>query len=145
MLANDLIHAQTPSLVSVAEDVSGMPGLCRRTEEGGVGFDYRLGMAIPDMWIKLLKESVDEDWSMGHITHTLNNRRFGSAANLSQPLIRLVPCHAMRANAGVSIRSQDAGHLGGTGEFSTGTSRRPSRTPSRTTRRSWATRPSRIG
>jgi 1,4-alpha-glucan branching enzyme len=95
MLANDLIHAQTPSLVSVAEDVSGMPGLCRRTEEGGVGFDYRLGMAIPDMWIKLLKESVDEDWSMGHITHTLNNRRFGSAANLSQPLIRLVPCHAM--------------------------------------------------
>ena len=137
MLANDLIHAQTPSLVSVAEDVSGMPGLCRRTEEGGVGFDYRLGMAIPDMWIKLLKESVDEDWSMGHITHTLNNRRFGSAANLSQPLIRLVPsmqvCPFGRRNA-------TRRHW-----WVTGTSRRPSRTPSRTTRRSWATRPSRIG
>ena len=37
-------------------DVSGMPTLCRPVEEGGVGFDYRLAMSIPDMWIKLLKE-----------------------------------------------------------------------------------------
>jgi 1,4-alpha-glucan branching enzyme len=44
--------------------------------EGGIGFDYRLGMAIPDMWIKLLKEVRDEDWNMGHIVHTLTNRRW---------------------------------------------------------------------
>ena len=37
-------------------DVSGMPALCRPVADGGIGFDYRLGMALPDMWIKLLKE-----------------------------------------------------------------------------------------
>ena len=56
-------------------DVSGMPGSCRPVREGGVGFDYRLAMAIPDMWIKLLKETQDEDWNMGKIVHTLTNRR----------------------------------------------------------------------
>jgi len=53
-----------------------MPGLCRPVEDGGVGFDYRLGMAIPDMWIKLLKEVKDDDSNMGNITHTLCNRRY---------------------------------------------------------------------
>ena len=53
-----------------------MPGMCRPVEEGGLGFDYRLGMAIPDQWIKLLKEFKDEDWNMGHIVHTLSNRRW---------------------------------------------------------------------
>lgn len=56
-------------------DVSGMPGTCRPVDEGGVGFDYRLAMAIPDMWIKLLKEKKDDDWNMGKIVHTLTNRR----------------------------------------------------------------------
>ena len=45
--------------------------------EGGTGFDYRLAMAVPDMWIKYLKEVRDEDWEMGHIVHTLTNRRWG--------------------------------------------------------------------
>ena len=64
-------------IVTVAEDVSGFPGLCRPVSEGGVGFDYRLAMSIPDMWIKLLKEScTDAEWDMAHITNTLNNRRF---------------------------------------------------------------------
>jgi 1,4-alpha-glucan branching enzyme len=63
-------------MITVAEDVSGMPLLCRPVEEGGVGFDYRLGMAIPDMWIKLLKETRDEDWDMGQLVHTLTNRRW---------------------------------------------------------------------
>lgn len=53
-----------------------MPASCRPVKEGGTGFDYRLAMAIPDMWIKLLKEEKDEDWKMGHIVHTLTNRRW---------------------------------------------------------------------
>jgi len=52
-----------------------MPTLCRPVAEGGVGFDYRLSMAIPDMWIKLLKESTDDKWEIGNISHTLTNRR----------------------------------------------------------------------
>lgn len=76
MLANDLIHSLVPSSVTVGEDVSGMPTLCLPVEWGGFGFDYRLAMAIPDMFIKLLKEVGDDGWDMGHITHTLTNRRW---------------------------------------------------------------------
>ena len=53
-----------------------MPGLCRTVSEGGVGFDYRLGMAIPDKWIQLLKTKKDDEWDMGNIVHTLTNRRW---------------------------------------------------------------------
>ena len=56
-----------------------MPTLCRPVEEGGAGFDYRLAMAIPDKWIKILKEKRDEDWNMGDIVHTLENRRWKEA------------------------------------------------------------------
>jgi len=52
-----------------------MPGLCRPVEEGGVGFDYRLAMAVPDMWIKLLKEKRDDDWDLNSICWILTNRR----------------------------------------------------------------------
>ena len=52
-----------------------MAALCRPVAEGGAGFDYRLAMAIPDMWIKMLKEQRDEDWDMGSLVHTLSNRR----------------------------------------------------------------------
>eukprot|EP00446_Apocalathium_sp_SHHI-4_P038691 CAMPEP_0177305258 /NCGR_PEP_ID=MMETSP0368-20130122/7081_1 /TAXON_ID=447022 ORGANISM="Scrippsiella hangoei-like, Strain SHHI-4" /NCGR_SAMPLE_ID=MMETSP0368 /ASSEMBLY_ACC=CAM_ASM_000363 /LENGTH=818 /DNA_ID=CAMNT_0018763881 /DNA_START=42 /DNA_END=2496 /DNA_ORIENTATION=+ len=76
MLANDLIHSVLPSAITIGEDVSGMPTLCRPVEDGGFGFDYRLAMAIPDMFIKLLKEGTDDAWDMGHITHTLTNRRY---------------------------------------------------------------------
>lgn len=76
-LANYMIHTLYPGqLITVAEDVSGMPLLCRPVTEGGVGFDYRLGMAIPDMWIKLLKQVRDEDWDVELIVHTLTNRRW---------------------------------------------------------------------
>ena len=80
-LANELIHRLTAPgsdnrpLVTIAEDVSGMPCLCRPVSEGGVGFDYRLAMAIPDKWIQLLKEYKDDDWNMGNIVFTLTNRR----------------------------------------------------------------------
>jgi 1,4-alpha-glucan branching enzyme len=53
MLANELVHALLPAAVTIAEDVSGMPGLCRPVKEGGLGFDYRLGMALPDEWIRV--------------------------------------------------------------------------------------------
>ncbi|KAG7166036.1 1-4-alpha-glucan-branching enzyme-like [Homarus americanus] len=76
MLANYMLHQLYPEVITIAEDVSGMPALCRPVEEGGSGFDYRLGMAIPDHWIKLLKEKADDDWDMGHICHTLENRRY---------------------------------------------------------------------
>jgi len=76
MLANHLLHSLEQPCVSVAEDVSGMPTLCRPTWEGGVGFDLRLGMAVPDMWIKLLKEQSDEAWLLETIVWTLVNRRW---------------------------------------------------------------------
>ncbi|KDQ09949.1 glycoside hydrolase family 13 protein [Botryobasidium botryosum FD-172 SS1] len=77
MLANDLLHELYPNVITIAEDVSGMPLLCFPAKLGGVGFDYRLSMAIPDMWIKLLKEKQDEDWDIGNIVFTLTNRRHG--------------------------------------------------------------------
>ncbi|KZS11883.1 1,4-alpha-glucan-branching enzyme [Daphnia magna] len=75
-LANHMLHEMYPDVITVAEDVSGMPALCRPVSEGGGGFDYRLGMAIPDKWIQLLKELKDEDWNVGNLVHTLTNRRW---------------------------------------------------------------------
>lgn len=75
MLANDLIHELNPDAITIAEDVSGYPSLCRSIKDGGIGFDYRMAMAIPDKYIKLLKEYKDDDWDMGDLTHTLTNRR----------------------------------------------------------------------
>lgn len=75
-LANFMLHGFYPDVITIAEDVSGMPALCRPVEEGGGGFDYRLGMAIPDKWIKTLKEQKDEDWDLENIVHILENRRY---------------------------------------------------------------------
>lgn len=76
-LANQLIHKLKPGAISIAEDMSGMPGLCRPVSEGGIGFDFRLGMGIPDFWIKTLKHKQDEQWDIHEIWSTLNNRRYG--------------------------------------------------------------------
>ncbi|MDP1621693.1 MAG: alpha-amylase family glycosyl hydrolase [Bacteroidales bacterium] len=73
-LANTLIHKVKPHAVSVAEDVSGMPGLCRPIREGGIGFDYRLAMAIPDYWIKVLKEKKDEEWDIHELWSVMTDR-----------------------------------------------------------------------
>lgn len=75
-LANTLLHQIKPQAISIAEEVSGMPGLCKPIEEGGMGFDYRLGMGLPDFWIKLLKEHSDEDWNIHEMYHTMTNRLF---------------------------------------------------------------------
>ncbi|EAA64425.1 hypothetical protein AN2314.2 [Aspergillus nidulans FGSC A4] len=76
-LANEMLHRLYPDCITVAEDVSGMPALCLPHGLGGVGFDYRLAMAIPDMYIKLLKEKSDNDWDIGNLAFTLTNRRHG--------------------------------------------------------------------
>lgn len=75
-LANTLLHQIKPQAISIAEEVSGMPGLCKPIDEGGMGFDYRLGMGLPDFWIKLLKEQSDEDWNIHEMYHTMTNRLF---------------------------------------------------------------------
>ena len=101
MLANKMLHEAYPSMITIAEDVSGMPTLSRSMThvhcglepavvpvthththtlrpviEGGIGFDFRMAMAIPDLWIKLLKESKDDDWNMEKIWWALTNRRY---------------------------------------------------------------------
>jgi 1,4-alpha-glucan branching enzyme len=76
-LANDLVHQLKPDAITIAEDMSGMPGLCRNIKDGGVGFDFRLGMGIPDFWIKYLKEKKDEEWSIHELWSVMSNRRFG--------------------------------------------------------------------
>lgn len=73
-LANKLVHGLQPNAVTIAEDVSGMPGLTFPVDQGGLGFDYRLGMGIPDFWIKLLKEQRDEDWNIYEMWQVLNDR-----------------------------------------------------------------------
>lgn len=75
-LANHLVHALKPGAITIAEDMSGMPGISRPVENGGIGFDFRLGMGIPDYWIKLLKHSRDEDWDIHQIWDVLTNRRY---------------------------------------------------------------------
>lgn len=74
-LANKLIHEVNPNAITIAEEMSGMPGLASKVDDGGIGFDYRLAMGIPDFWIKMIKEVKDEDWKVGHIFWELTNRR----------------------------------------------------------------------
>ncbi|MEM7262717.1 MAG: alpha-amylase family glycosyl hydrolase, partial [Planctomycetota bacterium] len=74
-LANRLVHAVDRSVTTVAEDMSGLPGIAVSSERGGVGFDFRLGMGIPDFWIDLVRNLPDEQWPVGEIFHRLNNRR----------------------------------------------------------------------
>ena len=73
-LANKLVHDFRSGAVTIAEDVSGMPGMCAPVPDGGVGFDYRLGMAVPDFWIKLLKEVPDEEWNIWEMWHMMVDR-----------------------------------------------------------------------
>ncbi|MDR2470149.1 MAG: alpha amylase C-terminal domain-containing protein, partial [Tannerella sp.] len=74
-LANKLIHELHPHAVTIAEEVSGMPGLAAPVADGGYGFDYRMAMNIPDFWIKTLKEKKDEDWHPSAIWWETTNRR----------------------------------------------------------------------
>lgn len=74
-LANELIHTVKPHAVTIAEDMSAYPGLAAPTIQGGVGFDYRLSMGVPDLWIRYIKEQADEQWDIAHLIHELLQRR----------------------------------------------------------------------
>ena len=79
-LANELIRQVNPKAITIAEDMSGMPGMCEPVEEGGIGFDFRLGMGIPDIWIKLAKDWKDEDWNLGMLWKELTFRNAKTVA-----------------------------------------------------------------
>ena len=74
-LANETIHAVHPDATTIAEEMSGFPGLGASTKDGGLGFNYRLQMGAPDLWIKTLKEKNDEDWDLGQLAYTLSSHR----------------------------------------------------------------------
>ncbi len=74
-LANKLIHTIRPEALTIAEEMSGMPGLASPTVKKGYGFDYRLSMGVPDLWIKLIKETMDENWDMGSLMYELTQHR----------------------------------------------------------------------
>ncbi len=74
-LANTLIHEVNPGALTIAEEMSGMPGLAAPVADGGLGFDYRLSMGVPDYWIKIIKEVPDEQWDVGALYHELTTHR----------------------------------------------------------------------
>ena len=74
-LANTLIHSLRPTAITIAEEVSGMPGMAAPVASGGIGFDYRMAMNIPDFWIKIIKECSDEDWKPSSLFWEVTNRR----------------------------------------------------------------------
>jgi 1,4-alpha-glucan branching enzyme len=74
-LANKMIHEINPHAITIAEEMSGMPGLAAPTSKKGYGFDYRLSMGVPDFWIKLVKETMDENWDMAQLMHELTQHR----------------------------------------------------------------------
>ena len=86
-LANALIRELKPDALTIAEDMSGMPGMALPIEDGGIGFDYRLAMGMPDLWVRLLKEKRDEEWDIGQIWGELCLRRAG------EKTVAYVECH----------------------------------------------------
>ncbi|MDR2296567.1 MAG: alpha amylase C-terminal domain-containing protein, partial [Clostridiales Family XIII bacterium] len=74
-LATELCRELKPDCVLIAEDMSGMPGMCLPVQSGGIGFDYRLGMGLPDLWIRYLDKRRDEEWDVGALWHELTQRR----------------------------------------------------------------------
>ena len=74
-LANRVIHETKPSAITIAEDVSGMPGVAAPVDDFGIGFDYRMAMGEPDFWFKLAEKTSDDDWPMGGLFYELTNKR----------------------------------------------------------------------
>jgi len=74
-LANKLIHQLNKNAITIAEDMSGMPGLALPFNKGGIGFDFRLSMGTPDYWIKLIEDVKDENWHVGDVFYELTNKR----------------------------------------------------------------------
>ena len=74
-LATEMVRQVNPNAILIAEDMSAMPGMCLPIADGGIGFDYRLAMGEPDLWIRLLKNVADEWWDLNKIYYELANRR----------------------------------------------------------------------
>ena len=74
-LACQTVRQVNPNAILIAEDMSAMPGMCRPVADGGIGFDYRLAMGEPDLWIRLIRDYRDEDWDLNHIYYELTVRR----------------------------------------------------------------------
>ncbi|GAB2277765.1 1,4-alpha-glucan-branching enzyme 3, chloroplastic/amyloplastic [Dionaea muscipula] len=78
ILANDILHALHPNIVTIAEDATNYPGLCEPTSQGGLGFDYFVNLSVPDMWSSYLENVAETEWSMGKIVETLKgNSNYG--------------------------------------------------------------------
>lgn len=75
ILSNKLVHQVKPDAITVAEEMSGMPGTASPIASGGFGFDYRLAMGTPDYWIKIIKDRSDEHWDVGEIFYELTRKR----------------------------------------------------------------------
>ncbi len=86
-LANRLVKEVNPDAITIAEDMSGMPGLAAPHEHGGYGFDFRMSMGVADHWIKWIKELRDEEWNVGDIYHEL------SAKRADEKTISYAECH----------------------------------------------------
>ncbi|MEI8245573.1 MAG: alpha amylase C-terminal domain-containing protein [Lentisphaerota bacterium] len=95
-LANKVIHQIRPDAITIAEDVSGMPGLAAPVEQCGCGFDYRLAMGVTDCWFKQF-DIPDESWSMSGLWHELTNRR------LDEKTISYVECHDQAIVGGQTV------------------------------------------
>ena len=74
-LACELAREVKNHAIMISEDTSAMPGMCLPIKDGGIGFDYRLAMGEPDMWIRLLKEVPDEHWDLNNIYYEMTVRR----------------------------------------------------------------------
>jgi 1,4-alpha-glucan branching enzyme len=103
-LANQVVHEINPAAITIAEDVSGMPGLATAFTDGGVGFDYRMSMGVADYWIKLIKEVRDENWNVSSMYHELTNKR------ADEKTISYAECHdqAMVGDKTIIFRLADA-------------------------------------
>jgi 1,4-alpha-glucan branching enzyme len=99
-LANEVIHDLRPDAITIAEDVSGMPGLAAPPSELGCGFDYRLAMGVPDYWFHLFRDVQDEFWDIGVLWHELTNRR------LDERTISYVECHDQSIVGGKTMMFQ---------------------------------------
>ncbi len=104
-LANELVHGVNPGAETIAEDISGLPGLALPRDAGGMGFDYRFAMGIADHWIRLTKDTADEDWHPGRLWHELTNRR------PHEKSISYAECHdqALVGDKTLIFRMADAG------------------------------------
>jgi 1,4-alpha-glucan branching enzyme len=86
-LANKVIHETKSTAITIAEDVSGMPGLGADINDGGIGFDFRLSLGIPDFWFEIVKKTSDDTWNMDQMFFELTNRR------KDEKTISYVECH----------------------------------------------------